>query len=91
MSEQALSHVRSKPHRSLGGEILGHHRAAQSAQTQKPQHAAHFENVTPVAAANASVDDIRHHQRHNELKNNLNELEQRGQNTFFLVLFQILQ
>ena len=67
--------------------VLADQRAAKAHQTQQHHHAAHAQHIAAVAIGDADVDDLRHDQGHDQLKDGLGQLENRADQHLFLKLF----
>ena len=91
MVEQGLAELCGKPYRRLGREKLGRNGGHQSYHRQRKEPQAHPPYVARVRPAGASgidapVDDAGHHQRHQQFEESFQELKQRRQDGFFLVV-----
>ena len=67
----------------------GHQGTAKADHAQRHHQKAHADNIGPVSVFNAGVDHRRHHQRHQELKGSLQQLEGRRKHTFLSIPFHI--
>ncbi len=77
MGKQRVPQLLGEAHGGLGGKVLRRDRAQQADQAQRHQHQAHAHDVAAVALADAGIDDRGHHQRHDQLKESLQQLKQR--------------
>ena len=89
MGEQGVFHLGRKANRRLRRKILRRDGAGQPDDAKRDQHQAHPADIAPVPIGDAVVDDGRHHQRHEQLKGSLQQLEQRRQNRLLLIILQI--
>ena len=89
MGKQRVPQLLGEAHGGLGGKVLRRDRAQQADQAQRHQHQAHAHDVAAVALADAGIDDRGHHQRHDQLKESLQQLKQRPQDAFLAVVLQI--
>ena len=88
---QSVAQPGGESHRRHRRKILGGNRHQQANHTQRHQHQAHLHYIAPVTVGNTLVHDSRHHQRDKQFKQRFQQLEQRSQNAFFFVAFQIPQ
>ena len=89
MGKQRMTQSRGVAHRRLGGKILRREAAGQADDGQHKQDAAPHQNVVEVVSSDAHVDDVGHHQRHEQVKGRFQHLEERCQHAFALVALQI--
>ena len=89
MGEQGVLHLCGKSHRCFRRKILRRDGTGQPDDAKCDQHQAHPADITSVPIGDAVIDDGRHHQRHEQLKGSLQQLEQRRQNRFLLIILQI--
>ena len=89
MYEQIVSQLGGTAYGRLGRKILRGHRAGQSHHGQQHQHGCHAEYEQLVAApVDAAVNDGGHHQRNQQVKAGLQQLEQRRGDAFPGVLLE---
>ena len=75
---QNVPQTGGEPYRRHSGKILGAHRHDQADDAQGHHHQTHFDNIPGIAAADALIHDPGHHQRNQQLKGRLQQLEQRA-------------
>ena len=91
MGKKRMADPCGKPYGCLGGEKLCRNGADHTDEPQQHQDAAVFPDGGCIAIPETGVNDGSHHQRHQKLKGSFQQLEQRAEDTFLHIRFQILQ
>ncbi len=90
MRKQRRAQLCGKADRRLCAEILCRHGTDESHRRKKHEYQPHPDDLPSVVVRDTPVDDGRHHQRHHQLEGSLQHLEQRRQNAFLPVIFDVL-
>ena len=89
MGKQGVPQCGGIAHRRLGGKVLRGQAAGKADESQQQQKAAPHQNIMQVMCCNAHIDDIRHDQRHKQVKGGFQHLKERCKHTFALVALQV--
>ena len=91
MAEQVPPQRRAKAQCAFGRKILGCQTAGESHHRQQHHQAALLPDIHCVVIFDAHINDVGHHQRHQQFKACFQHFEQRGDDGFFFVTFNIPQ
>ena len=78
MLKQGLSHGGTASHRRFRRKILGCNGTGQSHEAQQNQDAAHLQYIAAVPVRDTRINNMGHHQRHQQLKAGFQKLEKRS-------------
>ena len=91
MGEEVAAQVGTHANGGTRGKILCNKRAGESHRGKSDEHGKGGADYRFVTRCNAIVNNGFYHQRHQEVKNCLKELEKRADNAFFSVGLKIFQ
>ena len=89
MGKQGVPQRGGVAHRRLGGKVLRGQAAGKADESQQQQKAAPHQNIMQVVRCNAHIDDIGHHQRHEQVKGGFQHFKERCKHAFALVALQV--
>ncbi len=89
MRKQRVAQRGGVAHRRLGREILRRQAAGKADDGQQQQNAAPHKDIVEVVGCNAHVDDVCHHQRHEQVERGFQHLEKRCKHALALVAVQV--
>ena len=89
MAINRLPEGRRRPHAGLGREILSRKAAGHPEKRKADQKKNPLQNIDPVPRRDTHINNLRHHQRHQKVKEHLQHFKRRRQDTLPPVLLQI--
>ena len=89
MAEEVAAQLGAEARREPRREVLRREGDQHPEQAHGDEQAAALEDVGSVALRHSHVDDLRHDQRHDQAKERLEQLEERGEHALLFVMAQI--